>query len=57
MTAAGDMCSCGDIALPGQELCAGCFADWQQRHDETGREAAWLTEQHEQIVTSQETAA
>jgi hypothetical protein len=55
-----DLCSspfCADIALPGQELCAGCLADLQaeraQRDDETAR----LTTEHEARIAAEEVAA
>ena len=57
MTSLGDLCSCGDLALPGQELCAGCLADRQAERAHVEREAAERTEQHEARVEAQEVMA
>lgn len=57
MTALGDLCVCGDLALPGHDLCSGCIADRQAERAEVEREAAERTEQHEARVEAQETAA
>lgn len=58
--AGGDMCAslhCSDLALPGHELCAGCYADVQVERDRVDAEAARLTAEHQERVEAQETAA
>lgn len=47
MTSLGDMCACGDIALPGRDLCSGCLADLQFERARIADEARRLTEAHE----------
>jgi len=47
MTSLGDMCACGDIALPGRDLCGGCLADLQAERQRIADEARRLTAQHE----------
>ena len=57
MTALGDLCSCGDLALPGHELCAGCLADRQAERAQVEAEAAARTAAYEARVVAQEAAA
>lgn len=57
MTALGDLCSCGDIAMPGDDLCAGCHSDFVALRAEVQREAAELTAAHEARVQAQDTVA
>lgn len=57
MTSLGDLCVCGDLALPGHEQCAGCLADRQAERAQVERRAVEVTEQHEAQVEAQEAAA
>ena len=48
-----DLCSspfCGDIALPGHDLCAGCIADLQAEREQIAAEARRLTVEHQAQV-------
>ena len=50
MTSPGDLCVCGDIAVPGRDLCAGCLADALAERDRITAEARRLTVEHEAQV-------
>lgn len=53
----GDICLCGDIALPGQDMCAGCLADLQASRAQVDQSAREATAEHERRVLDQEEAA
>jgi len=56
MTSLGDLCACGDLALPGQDLCSGCLADRQVERAAVVRDVAVRTAEHEALVEAQETS-
>lgn len=56
MTSLGDLCVCGDLALPGQDWCAGCLADRQAERAQIEAEVAVRTAEHEAQVQAQEAA-
>lgn len=53
----GDVCVCGDIALPGQDMCAGCLADLQASRAQIDEQARAATEDHERRILDEEQAA
>lgn len=58
MTAVGDLCPCGDLALPGHDLCAGCAADVQAARSGVAEAARAVTAEHErQVIEDEERAA
>lgn len=58
MTSIGDLCLCGDLAAPGDELCAPCREDVRVARGELVAEIAQLTAEHEaKICESDEVTA
>lgn len=53
MTTPGDMCLCGDIAVPGRDVCAGCLADVLDERQLVSQEARRLTDAHEAELEEQ----
>lgn len=53
----GDLCSspfCGDLALPAQDLCAGCIADRQAERQQMADDVRELTERQDELILTQE---
>lgn len=57
MKSLGDICPCGDLALPGQDLCPGCLADLQAERAQFVADTAALTEAHEAAVQAEDVVA
>ncbi len=47
MTSRGDICTCGDIASPGYDLCGGCLTDALTARRELAAAIAQITAENE----------
>lgn len=53
----GDLCSspfCNDLAMPAQELCAGCIADRQAERQQMAEDTRRLTEHREELILEED---
>lgn len=54
MTSIGDLCLCGDLAAPGDELCAPCREDVRVARGELVAEITQLTAEHERKIIAED---
>lgn len=55
MTSLGDLCTCGDLASPGSDLCSPCLEDVRVARAELAAEIAHLTAENEaRIIAADE---